>query len=47
MVEIWDTSYGMFNLEEKAEFLLSIYYVPGTVLGIFVCYRVYSSQITL
>ena len=36
------TSYGMLNLEEKTEVLLSIYYVPGIVLGIFAYYLVYS-----
>ena len=36
------TSYGMLNLEEKTEVLLSIHYAPGIVLGIFAYYLVYS-----
>ena len=36
------TSYRMLNPEEKTEFLLSIHYAPGIVLGIFAYYLVYS-----
>ena len=36
------TSCRMLNPEEKTEFLLSIHYAPGIVLGIFAYYLDYS-----
>ena len=44
VIEIWNKNYGMFNLGEKTEYLLNIYYVLGTVLGLFICCLIYSSR---